>query len=691
MTRGESLPDIRIDSIDSEDKAQEAIARLREAIEYHNYRYYVLDDPQVSDAEYDRMMQDLQALEQMYPDLITSDSPTQRVSGQPRAELGLVEHETPMLSLRAVYEVSDVESFYRTVRRELSRSEIEYVTEPKYDGLAVELVYEDGRLVQASTRGDGVTGEDVTDNIKTIQEIPLVLRSEKRPVPRRLTVRGEVYMRKDEFERVNREREKQGESAFANPRNTAAGSLRQLDPSVTARRKLHIYLYDIVNALELGIQTQWQLLNALPEWGLLANLEHSGKVQGIEAALRYHEDMAEKRNALPYEIDGVVYKVNRLEDQRKLGVRGRDPRWAIAYKFAPRQATTVIEDIRMQVGRTGKLTPVAEMKPVEIGGVVVSRASLHNQSEIERKDIRIGDTVLVERAGDVIPQVVKVIKEARTGDEKVFHMPEKCPVCGGDVLLSEDKKSAYCLNLDCPAQLRERILHYASREAMDIEGMGESRVQQLIDAGLVTRLSSLYDLNEKDFLSLAGIGEKTASNLMREIEQSKRQTLPRFIYGIGIPQVGEHLALVLSRQFATFDDLMRASENQLRQIREIGPEIAGSIRSFFNEQKNLETIRQIQAHGLQLSNPYEQQPGKSQPLEGLTFVFTGKLENYSRDEAERAVEAFGGRASSSVSEHTDYVVAGPGAGSKLEEAREKNVKILNEQEFERILNEKRRS
>ncbi len=689
MTRGEIIPDIDIESIDSEDQAQEAATRLREAMRYHNYRYYVLDDPLISDADYDRMMQALQALEQMYPDLVTPDSPTQRVSGQPRAELGLVQHNTPMLSLKAVYQEAEVKNFDRTLRRDLSRQHIEYVTEPKYDGLAVELVYEHGKLVQASTRGDGSVGEDVTENIKTIPEVPLVLRSDDRPVPPRLAVRGEVYLRKDEFEKVNREREKADKSTFANPRNTAAGSLRQLDPSVTARRRLNIYLYDIVNALELGIQTQWQLLHALPEWGLLANLEQSGQVDGIEAALRYHEEMAEKRAGLPYEIDGVVYKINNLADQRQMGVRGRDPRWALAYKFAPRQATTVIKDIRVQVGRTGKLTPVAEMEPVEIGGVVVSRASLHNQSEIERKDIRIGDTVLVERAGDVIPQVVKVIKADRSGAERVFHMPEKCPVCGGEVLLSEDKKAAQCINLDCPAQLRERIRHYASREAMDIEGLGESRAQALIDAGLVTRLSSLYDLTKKDFLSLEGVGEKTAASLMQEIEQSKTQTLPRFIYGIGIPQVGEHLSIVLSRQFATLSALMGASENELRAIHEIGPESARSILSFFDEPKNRETIQRMQAHGLQLSNPYLQEEGKPQPLAGLTFVFTGRLESLTRDEAERQVEALGGRASSSVSEHTDYVVAGPGAGSKLAEAREKHARIITEQEFERLLKEKK--
>ncbi len=687
MTKGEkkTIPHIDTATIDSEDAAQDGIMRLREAMRLHNYRYYVLDDPLISDAEYDRMMQTLQELEQMYPGLITPNSPTQRVSGGPREELGLVEHRTPMLSLKAVYEESDVKGFDRTVRRELSRDDIEYVTEPKYDGLAVELVYEDGKLVQASTRGDGSIGEDVTENIKTIPEVPLVLRAGDRPVPPRLTVRGEVYMRKDEFEKVNREREKAGEAPFANPRNTAAGSLRQLDPAVTARRRLNIYLYDIVNALELGIHTQWEILNALPEWGLRANLEQSGKVQGIAAALRYHEDMAEKRDGLPYEIDGVVYKVNTIAAQRTLGVRGRDPRWAVAYKFPPRQATTVIEDIRIQVGRTGKLTPVADMRPVEIGGVVVAHASLHNQSEIERKDIRIGDTVLVERAGDVIPQVVKVIQEDRTGGEQVFHMPEKCPVCGGEVLLSEDKKSAYCINLNCPAQLRARIQHYASREAMDIEGLGESRVQALIEAGLVDRLSSIYELTEQDFLSLEGIGEKTAASLVREIEQSKHQSLPRFILGIGIPLVGEHLAILLSRQFATLDDLMQAGEQQLRDIHEIGPESARSIRSFFDEDRNRETIRRIQSRGLNLSNPYLEEEGKPQPLEGLTFVFTGRLENFTRDEAERAVETLGARASTSVSDQTDYVVAGPGAGSKLAEARQKKVRVISEEEFERML------
>ncbi len=668
------------ESIDSIEAAEKEIEQLREAIRYHNYRYYVLDDPVVSDAEYDELIDKLKTLEEQFPELQSPDSPTQQVGGEPRDELGLVDHPSPMLSLRAVYDENEVRHFDETCRRELGEDIIEYVAEPKYDGLAVELIYENGHISQAATRGDGETGEDITANIKTIKEVPLVLLSQSEtPYPDRLVVRGEVYMRQDEFNALNRRRADAGESQFANPRNAAAGSLRQLDPNVTAARPLHIFFYEVAQCSGCDFETHWAGLQTLPQWGLKVNSEQSRLCSGIAELLEYHEEMAKKRDELSYEIDGVVYKVNRLSAQEKLGVRQRDPRWALAYKFEPRRATTTIKEIKVQVGRNGTLTPVAILEPVHIGGVEVSRASLHNQSEIERKDIRLGDTVLVERAGDVIPQVVKPVKEERDGTEQVFHMPDRCPVCGTEVMISEDKKTARCPNINCPAQLRERIIHFASRSAMDIEGLGEKVAEQFIKSGRVQSLSDLYQLAKADLLSLERFAEKPAENLLREIDESKVQTLPRFLYALGIPQVGEHMAQVLARHFETLADLRRASAEDLQQIDEIGPEVAHSITTFFAEDKNREVIQELWEAGLSLHNPYARE--EAQPLKGLTFVFTGSLERWTRDEVKGRVEQLGGRATSSVSGETDYVVAGPGAGSKLDEAKKQDIPILNEEEF----------
>jgi DNA ligase (NAD+) len=683
-------PDISPEAISSIEEAGRAIQELRQAIRYHNYRYYVLDEPVISDAEYDKLMRELQALEEKFPELQSPDSPTQQIGGEPREELGTVEHPTPMLSLQAVYDEDDVRKFDETCRRELGQKSIEYVAEPKYDGLAVELIYEEGRLSVASTRGDGERGEDVTANIRTIKEIPLVLLSQKgEPVPSRLVVRGEVYMRKDEFEELNKRHADAGETQFANPRNAAAGSLRQLDPNVTAKRPLHAFFYEVAQVEGQDLETQWEVLKALPRWGLKTNLEQSRVCSGVEGALQYHEDMADVRDDLSYEIDGVVYKVSRLSYHRQLGVRARDPRWALAYKFEPRRATSKIKDIQVQVGRTGILTPVAVLEAVHIGGVEVSRASLHNQSEIERKDIRIGDRVLVERAGDVIPQVVKPIKEERDGSERMFHMPDRCPVCSSRVVMSQDRKTARCTNVNCPAQLRERITHFASREAMDIEGLGEKVAEQLVATGLVKRLSSLYQLTEEDLLSLERFAEKSAQNLLREIEESKEQTLPRFIYALSIPQVGERTARLLTRHFTRLEDLMQASEEELQRVEEIGPEVAYSISAFFAEDRNREVIQEMREAGLSLGNPYAE--AQEQPLAGLTFVFTGSLERWTRDEVKRLVEQMGGRATSGVSGETDYVVAGPGAGSKADEAKARDVPIMSEEEFVEFIEKRRRA
>ncbi len=680
-------PEISVESIDSEKEAKTAAEELRDAIRYHNYRYYVLNDPVISDAEYDELMKTLQALEDKFPEIQSPDSPTQQVGGKPREELGTVKHPSPMMSLRAVYEREEVEHFDRTNKRDLNRESIEYVAEPKYDGLAVELIYEDGRLKIGSTRGDGETGEDITHNLKTIKEVPLVLLEQgEKPIPKGLVVRGEVYMRKDEFEELNKKRMDAGEDVFANPRNAAAGSLRQLDPNITASRPLHILLYAVAECEGYEFKTQWEVLETLPQWGLKVNREKIELCTDIKDAIVYYEQLAEERDGLSYEIDGVVFKVNRLSDQEKLGVRQRDPRWAIALKFAPRQATTRLEDIQVQVGRTGKLTPVAILKPVSIGGVTVSRASLHNQSEIERKDIRIGDVVLVERAGDVIPYVVKSIKEERDGSEKRFIMPEKCPVCKARVVTSEDKKTTRCTNINCPAQIKQRIMHYASRNGMDIEGLAEKRVEQLYNADLVKSISSIYDLTKEDLLSLEGYADKSAENLLSEIEKSKERTLDRFLYALGIPLVGQHIARVLAQNYDSLDDLMKSSNEELQRINEIGPEVAESISTFFDEEQNRQVIEEIRDTGVELRNPYAK--GEAQPLKGLTFVFTGSLERWSRDEVKQLVEEKGGRATSSVSGETDYVIAGTGAGSKLDQAKSRNISIMSEEEFIEFLEKK---
>jgi DNA ligase (NAD+) len=688
MTEVELKPDVSPQAMGDLEQAEKAAQKLRKAIRYHNYRYYVLDDPVISDREYDELMHDLHVLEKEYPAVCSPDSPTQQVGGEPRDELGLVDHPTPMLSLKAVYDEDDVRSFDETCRAELSLETVEYVAEPKYDGLAIELIYDSGRLSTASTRGDGDTGEDVTANVKTIKEVPLVLLAqENRPVPDRLVVRGEIYMRRDEFEALNRERSEQALEPFANPRNAAAGSVRQLDPEVTQQRPLHIFLYD-VEAGRSDLEAQWQVLKTLPSWGLRVNQERNRKCAGVEELLGYHRDMADVRDDLPYEIDGVVYKVNQLAYWEDLGTRTRDPRWALAFKFQPRRATTTVEDIVVQVGRTGKLTPVAHLTPVHIGGVEVRRASLHNQSEIERKDIRIGDRVLVERAGDVIPQVVKSITDERDGSEQEFHMPDACPECGAEVVMSDDKKQAHCPNVNCPAQLRGRITHYASRQAMDIEGLGEKRAQQLIDAGLVERLSDLYSLTREDLLSLERYGEKSADNLLREIEDSTEATLPRFLYGLGIPLVGEHLVRVLAEHYQDLDELMEASREELESIDEVGSQVADSIVTFFAGDENRKIIHELREAGLALTNPYAEE--QEQPLQGLTFVFTGELEHWTRDEVKRYVERLGGRATSSVSGQTDYVIAGPGAGSKLEEAQKRDIRIMDEGEFVAFVEEQRK-
>jgi len=683
----ETKPDVDVDPITSQAEAERAVDKLRDAVRYHNYRYHVLDSPVISDAEYDQLMRDLQRLEERFPELKTPDSPTQRVGGEPREELGVIDHPVPMLSLKAVYDEADVRAFDQNCREELGVDPVEYVAEPKYDGLAVELVYEAGQLSVASTRGDGETGEDITPNVKTIQEVPLsLLEEDSRAIPDQLVVRGEIYIRKDEFKSLNDTRVEEGKDSFANPRNAAAGSVRQLDPRVTADRPLHIFMYGVANPDDIGFETHWEAIQALPGWGLRVNLEYAERFDDVEQAISYHLHLADRREELPYEIDGAVFKVNRIEHQDRLGVRTRDPRWAVAYKFEPRRATTKVRDVQFQVGRTGKVTPVAVLDPVQVGGVEVSRASLHNQSEIDKKDIRIGDTVLVERAGDVIPHIVKSMATAggRTDEEESrerVSIPEDCPVCGSQVVMSDDKKQAHCTNVSCPARIRENVTHHASRAGMDIEGLGEKRAEQLIDAGLVERLSDIYRLTRDDLTSLERFADHSAQNLLDEIEDSKERPLDRFIYALGIPLVGRHVSQTLAQNYKTLEELMDASEDELERIDDIGPKVAHAVVAFFQSEENREVIERIRDAGLELRNPLHTQEGKEQALEGLSFVFTGALERWTRDEVKRTVEEQGGRVTSSVSGETDYVVMGSDPGSKLGEAREREILTMDEEEF----------
>ncbi len=678
-------PKVRLKNIASKEEAGEAVEKLREAIRFHDYRYYVLNEPLIPDRKYDELFQSLNDLEQQW-DLVVTDSPTQKVAGEPMEELGTVRHTTPMMSLKAVYDEAGVRDFARTCRRQLGLDKVEYVVEPKYDGLSIELVYEDGSLVLAATRGDGERGEDVTANVRTIGEVPLsLLKTQDEKMPPRLVIRGEIYMRIDEFNTLNRRREQEGSRPFANPRNAAAGSVRQLDPRITKQRPLHLFLYELPECEGRSLRTHWETLQIMLEWGLPVNRQMQYLVAGVDEALEHYGRLVRARDDMNFEIDGMVVKVNNLEARSKLGARSRDPRWAIAYKFEARRDTTRVRDIIVNVGRTGALTPVALLDPVNIGGVEVSRASLHNLSQVEEKDIRIGDTVVVERAGDVIPYVVKSLKEQRDNSEKQFFMPEHCPACGGEVFISRDRKNVRCTNVDCPAQLKERLQHFASRQALDIEGLGGKRARQLVDMGFVKTLPDLYRLSKDDLLQLPGYADKSATNLLAEIKEAKSVTLERFIYALGIPLLGSHMTQVLAFHFKDLDALKNAGTEELQQINEVGPEVARSVASFFSEEKNQRALNAMYEAGLRLENPLYTGGGGERPLQGLKFVFTGSLERWTRDRAQELVESYGGRATSSVSGETDYVVAGPGSGSKLDQARTHHVAILDENDFVSLL------
>lgn len=662
------------------DQARKRHEALCSTLHRHNYLYHVLDQPEISDADYDRLLQELLDLETQFPELVHPESPSQRVGAPPLEKFEQVRHSLPMLSLENAFTEADMRQFDDRVRRFLAREEpLEYVCEMKMDGVAVELVYEEGRLQTGSTRGDGTTGEKITENLKTIPSVPLVLTS---PCPSLLEVRGEIYMELDNFQALNREREEEGLPSFANPRNATAGSLRQLDSAVTARRPLQIFCYGIGRLEGEAPRTHEQLLQQLQEWGLRTNLAGTTCCPDIEAVITHYHSLQQRREDLPYEIDGMVVKVNELALQRELGEKTRTPRWAIAWKFPPRQAVTTLEDIQLQVGRTGAITPVALLQPVEVSGVTVSRASLHNWDEIDRLDVRIGDQVVVERAGDVIPDVVRVLTEKRRGNETQVPLPTHCPACGSPVKRLEGEVVPRCQGLSCPAQLKESLKHFARRGGMDIDGLGGKYIDQLLQLGLVKNVADLYRLRKEDLFRFERMGDKLAEKLLAAIEASKKRPLSRFLNALGIRHVGDHMAKVLASQFGSLEELSRASQEDLLAIHEVGPQVASSVTSFFASPQNQQILADLATLGV---HPEREQRRAGGPLSGKTFVFTGSLALFSRKEAQALVEKLGGRASGSVSKKTDFVVAGEEAGSKLARAQELGVTVLSEEEFQQMV------
>ncbi len=696
-------------------KVAERARELRRLIRHHDHLYYVQDQPEISDAEYDRLFRELERIESEHSDLVTPDSPTQRVGAVPSERFEKARHLRPMLSLANAFEEEEVAAFDSRVKRALgldAAEDVAYVIEPKLDGLACSFLYEDGRLARAATRGDGETGEVVTANARTIRAVPLRLRGSH--VPRLLEVRGEVLMHRKDFERLNERRQEEGERIFANPRNAAAGSLRQLNPAVTARRRLDVFFYDTGDKDEPGLQrevrgvrggtggigeaqagpagrasdgppdptklffeSQWEKLCAMAELGFKTT-PRSKRVLGVQAALAAHQELLDQRHEVSYEMDGSVLKVDDLDLQLRLGTVARSPRWAIAFKFPPEEAETVVESIDVYVGRMGTLTPVAKLRTVTVGGVRVSNASLHNLDEIERKDVRVGDHVVVHRAGDVIPQILHVLEEKRPRGARPFSMPAQCPRCGSDVVREEGEVAHRCRNLRCPAQIHGRLTHFASRAAMDIDGLGEKTVAQLLERGLVRDIVDIYRLDAETLTSLERMGEKSAKNLVRGIEESKSTTLRRFVFGLGIRHVGEHVAGVLARKLGSPEALMNASTEDLMAVREIGPEVARSVRSFFDTMENRQVVEGLLEAGVR---PEPERTGDRGAFFGKTVVFTGNLGRMTRDEAKAEVERRGGRASTSVSGKTDLVVAGPGAGSKLDKARGLGVEVYDEETF----------
>ena len=669
--------------------ARAAAARvkaLRAALEEANHRYYVLDAPTISDAEYDRLFRELQNLEAQHPELATPDSPTLRVGAAPLEAFGTVRHRVPMLSLNNAFADEEVEAFDRRVREVLGSGPVEYACEPKFDGLAISLVYDRGVFAQGATRGDGYEGEDVTANLRTVRTIPLRLRTAH--APRLLEVRGEVIIYRRDFERLNARQREQGAKEFANPRNAAAGGLRQLDSRVTASRPLRFFAYGLGETEGLrDVQSQSGVLALLDELGLPVCAERR-TAQGVEGLLAYYHELGAKRARLPYDVDGVVYKVNRLADQERLGFVARAPRFAVAHKFPAEEATTRLVAIEVQVGRTGAITPVARLAPVFVGGVTVTNATLHNEDELHRKDIRVGDTVVVRRAGDVIPEVVRALPGSRKPHAPLFHVPAHCPVCGSAVVRLPDEAVARCTGgLFCPAQRKQALLHFASRRALDIEGVGEKLVDQLVDAGMVKTPADLFALDPARLAALERMGEKSAQNVLAALERSKRTTLARFIYALGIRSVGEATARDLARHFGALDPLVAADEAALQEVEDVGPVVAMSIRRFFAEKHNRDVIDALRRHGVRWEEGEARPAAPAGRLAGKTFVLTGTLPDMTREEAAALITSHGGKVAGSVSKKTDYVVAGAEAGSKLAKAEALGIAVLDADGLNRLLNE----
>jgi DNA ligase (NAD+) len=662
---------------------QKKIDALRDKIRYHEHRYYVLDDPEISDAEFDKLMDELIALEAEHPELITPDSPTQRVGGKPSEEFAKVRHSSPMLSLAKTTSEAELRDWERRVHELTGQSQVDYVCELKLDGMSLALRYTDGKLALGITRGDGTVGEDVTPNVRTVRSVPLTILAkilDKAGLPHDFEVRGELIMPLAAFQRMNEEREAQGLPGFANPRNATAGTVRILEPSVTAQRRLDFFGYGLLANGRPIFERHSQALKALQTVGFKVNPNHK-LAHNLEQVMEFVNQTDLLRDKLPYEIDGVVVKVDRIGLQDELGFTGKAPRWAIAYKFTARGAETQIEDILVNVGRSGKLTPVAMLKPVSIGGTTVKRATLHNTDEIGRLGVLIGDWVAVERGGDVIPKVVKVLEDRPRGTRE-FHMPELCPECGGHVVRAEGEANHLCVNVNCPAKLRESIRHFASRGVMNIEGMGDALVNQLVEAKQVKSVADIYDLTEEKLVALERMGKKSADNILREIENSKQLPLERVIYGLGIRMVGDRTAQFLAEHFGSMDALMAASEEELQAVNEIGPRVSQSIREFFDEPKNVALVERLRAAGLTFKGTKKE---RATTLAGKTFVLTGTLERHTRDEAKKLIEDAGGKVAGSVSKKTNYVVAGADAGSKLDKAKELRVAVIGEKEMEELV------
>jgi DNA ligase (NAD+) len=664
----------------SKEDAKKEIEALREGIEFHDHKYYVENDPVISDTVYDKLFHRLRELEEAFPDLRSDNSPTQRVGAEPLDELKRIEHTAPMLSLNAALEQNEFDEFHDFVKRKAGGKRIRYVLEPKFDGVSVEIVYEEGWFQYGATRGDGQHGEDVSANLRTIGSVPLTLRSNGKP-PKLLAVRGEVFLPRAGFQSMNRERIERGDDPYANPRNAAAGILRRLESKVVARYPLDVFFYDVLKVEGDEFETHWDELRRFAKWGLKTD-PHVDRCSSKKDVAAYHKKLAEERDDLPYEVDGIVIKLDDKVLWEELGTRHRSPRWALAWKFSPREEVTTLEEIVVQVGRTGKLTPVALLQPADVGGVTVSRATLHNESEAQKKDLRRGDKVRIARAGDVIPEVVDRVKQPGKERSKPFQMPKSCPVCGTEIV----REGAYhiCPNgLSCKPQLIGRIFHYGSRAALDIEGLGEETARDLVEKGFVSNLADLYELSVEDLKQLEGFADKSAKKLHKAIQDTKKRRLDRFLYALGIRHVGERVARILAQEFESLANLRKAGLDDLKRLPDIGPEIAHSVHTFFQEEENRKVLKRMQQLGVDVQD-MPAKP-KKQTLKDKKFVFTGELDNYTRSEAKEAVERLGGRATSSVSGETDYVVVGENPGSKLDDAKDEGIEILDEEQFEQLL------